>query len=106
MSNYNLIIIEGKQIIPFLNITEQIFYDKLWEWGYEDDLWDWIDEIDPNKEKLESIIHQYIDDNLLHKYEDDEINCFAFIENDIIKEYIPDENLYNFVDSKIKEHYD
>ena len=31
MNKYNLVIIEGKQCILFLNLTEQAFYDKLWE---------------------------------------------------------------------------
>ena len=44
MKNYNLVIVENKQCIPFLNLTEQAFYDKLWEWTYVDDLWDYLDE--------------------------------------------------------------
>ncbi len=106
MSNYNLVIIENKQCIPLLNLTEQSFYDKLWEWTYEDDLWDWIDENAPNEEELENLICRFIDENMLHKYEDDDITCFAFVEDDCIKEYHPDSDLIEFVKFKIREHYD
>jgi hypothetical protein len=50
MFKYNLVIIEGKQRIPFLNLTEKEFYDKLWEWTYEYDLWDYLEEINPTDE--------------------------------------------------------
>lgn len=107
MNNYNLVIIENKQCIPFLNLTEQVFYDKLWEWTYEDDLWYNIDETNPTEEELENIVDQFINDNVFHKYEDDDIDCFAFVNsNDLIEEYQIDENLFEFIKSKIKEHYD
>jgi len=105
MIKYNLVIVEGKQCIPFLNLTEQAFYDKLWEWSYEDDLWYWIEEDNPNKEELKDIVLQFIHDNILHKYEDDDVNCFAFInDGDIIKEYQVGEGLFEFIYAKIKEY--
>lgn len=107
MKNYNLVIIENKQCIPFLNLTEQAFYDKLWEWTYEDDLWDYIDENNPDEEELENVLNQFIEENMFHKYEDDDIDCFAFVNIDEgIIEYQINEELFEFVKSKIKEHYD
>ena len=43
---------------------------------------------------------------MFHQYEDDDIDCFAFIEDDSIKEYQIDEGLFEFVYAKIKEHND
>jgi hypothetical protein len=107
MNNYNLVMIENKQCIPFLNLTKQAFYDKLWEWTYEDDLWDYIDENNPTEEDLEDALCQFIDENVFHKWEDDEVDCFAFINTDEgIVEYQISEDLIKFVKSKIKEHYD
>lgn len=106
MIKYNLVIVENKQCIPFLNLTEQEFYDKLWEWTYEDDLWDYIDENNPNEEELENAIGQFIDENMFHKYEDDDVDCFAFIVNDSVKEYQINEGLFEFVYAKIKEYND
>ena len=72
MFKYNLVIIEGKQCIPYLNLTEKAFYDTLWEWTYEDD----------------------------------DVDCFAFInDGDCIKEYQIDENIIEFIQGKIKENY-
>ena len=104
MNNYNLVVVENKQCIPFLNLTEQEFYDKLWEWTYEDDLWDYIEENNPTKEELENVLDQFIRENMFHKYEDDDVNCFAFTVEDSVKEYLIDEGLYKFIYSKIKEH--
>lgn len=107
MKNYNLVIIENKQRIPFLNLTEQAFYDKLWEWTYENDLWDYIDDNNPNEEELDNAIYQFIDENVFHKWEDDDIDCFAFVNTDNgITEYQIDDTLVEFVKSKIEEHYD
>lgn len=104
---YNLVIIEGKQCIPFLNLTEKEFYDKLWEWTYEEDLWDYLEENNPTDEELENAIYQFIDENMFHKYEDDEVNCFAFVNTDEgIGEYQISERLVEFVKSKIKENYE
>lgn len=105
MNKYNLVIIQDKQCIPFLNLTEQEFYDKLWEWTYEDDLWDYIEEDNPTEEELENVLDQFIRENIFHKYEDDDIDCFAFVNGDCIKEYQIDENIIEFVHGKIKEHY-
>ena len=107
MNKYNLVMIEAKQCIPFLNLTEQEFYDKLWEWTYEDDLWDYIEENNPTKEELENVLDQFIRENVFHEYEDDDVDCFAFInEGDCIKQYLIDKGLYKFIYSKIKEHND
>lgn len=104
MIKYNLVIVENKQCIPFLNLTEQEFYDKLWEWTYEDDLWDYIDENNPNEETLENAIYQFINENMFHEYEDDDIDCFAFVVDDSVKEYQVNEGLFEFVYAKIKEY--
>ena len=107
MINYNLVVIENKQRIPFLNLTEQAFYDKLWEWTYEDDLWDYIDDNNPNEEELEKGLYDFIRENVFHEWEDDNIDCFAFINTDEgIVEYQIDDALFEFIESKIKEHYD
>ena len=106
MKNYNLVVVENKQCIPFLNLTEQAFYDKLWEWTYVDDLWDYLDENNPSEEDLKDSLFQFINENVFHRYEDDDIDCFAFISEDTIKEYEIDDNLYDFIKSKIKEHYE
>lgn len=109
MIKYNLVIIENKQRIPFLNLTEQEFYDKLWEWTYEDDLWDYIDEDNPTEEELEDSLDTFIRENMFHEYEDDDIDCFAFVDTDegIVEYQVnKDKELLEFVKSKIKEHYD
>ena len=107
MKDYNLVIIENKQRIPFLNLTEQTFYDKLWEWTWVDDLWDYIDDSNPTEEDLNNVLYQFIEENIFHKWEDDDVDCFAFINTDEgIKEYQIDNMLVEFVKSKIKEHYE
>jgi len=107
MNNYNLVIIENKQCIPFLNLTEQDFYDKLWEWTYEDNLWDYLEENHPTEEELNYVLPQFINDNIFHKYEDDYIDCFAFTNNDgYVTEYEIGDNLFNFIYNKIKEYHD
>ena len=107
MINYNLVVIENKQRIPFLNLTEQAFYNKLWEWTYEDDLWDYIDDNNPSEEDLNNVLYQFIEENVFHKYEDDDVDCFAFVNTDEgIVEYQISDRLIKFVKSKIKEHYD
>jgi len=107
MKNYNLVMIENKQCIPFLNLTEKEFYDKLWEWTYEDDLWDYIDENNPDKEELENVLNQFIDENVFHKYEDDDVDCFAFVNTDNgVIEYQIDGELFKYIEFKIEEHYE
>ena len=107
MNKYNLVIIENKQRIPFLNLTEKEFYDKLWEWTYEDDLWDYIEENNPTNEELKNVLDQFIRENVFHEYEDDDTDCFAFVNTDEgIVEYQIDDGLFDFVKFKIKEHCD
>jgi hypothetical protein len=107
MIEYNLVLFENKQCSPFLNLTEQAFYDKLWEWTYEDDLWDYLDDYNPTGEELENGIDQFIRENMLHKYEDDDIDCFAFVNTDNgLVEYQVSNKLIEFIKTKIKEHYD
>lgn len=104
MNDYNLVIIENKQRIPFLNLTEQAFYDKLWEWTWVDDLWDYIDDSNPTEEDLNNVLYQFIEENVFHKWEDDNVDCFAFINTDEgIKEYQIDNMLIEFIKSKIEE---
>ena len=101
---YNFIIIENKIQTEYLNIeTEKEFFEKLWEWTYEDDLWDFIEENEPDYEYL---IH-FIDENIFHQYYEDEIDCFAFIVNDNgkINVYNWNVSLEKFVLNKIKEKY-
>lgn len=112
MSNYNLVIMENKHCIPFLNLTEQAFYDKLWEWCYEDDLWYYLDEtpeVLKNSEDLENyLLNIFIPENLFHHYEDDELDCFTFTASDEkldVREYDEDRALA-FILEKIKQHYD
>ncbi len=105
MNKYNLVIIEGRQCIPYLNLTEQAFYDTLWKWTYEIDLWDYVEEDNPTEEELEDFLDTFIRENIFHEYEDDDVNCFAFInDEDYIKEYQVDEEMLEFVKNKIKEH--
>lgn len=105
MNKYNLVIIENKQCIPFLNLTEQVFYDKLWEWTYEDNLWDYLEENNPSEEDLKDVLCQFIDENIFHKFEDDDVDCFAFINTDEgIVEYQVKDELFKFIYNKIKEH--
>lgn len=106
MIKYNLVIVGNKQCIPFLNLTEQAFYDVLWEWTYEDDLWDYLEEYNPTKEELENVLNQFIRENMFHKCKDDDVDCFAFIVDDSVKEYQINEGLFEFVYAKIKEHND
>ena len=103
MNKYNLVIVENKQCIPFLNLTEKEFYDKLWEWTYEDDLWDYIEENNPSEEDLENALRQFINENMFHKYEDDDVDCFAFVNTDKgIVEYQVSDELFRFIYNKIK----
>lgn len=103
MIKYNLVIIENKQRIPFLNLTEQEFYDRLWEWTYGDDLWEYLEENNPTEEELEKFLNIFIRENMFHQYEDDDVDCFAFIVDDSVKEYQISEGLFEFIYAKIKE---
>jgi hypothetical protein len=114
MNTYNFVIIDNnKGINSFLNfVDENEFLEKLWDWCYEDDLWDYLDEnpdILTNSEDLENyLLDIFILEDLFHRYEDDDLNCFAFTVSDEkldTQEYDKDRAL-SFVLSKIKEHYD
>jgi len=107
---YNFIITEGKVIHPFLNfLDENEFLEKLWEWCYEDDLWDYLyenPEVLNNEEELEDyLLNTFIPEDLFHRYEDDDLNCFAFTATDEkldVREYNEDRAL-SFILNKIKE---
>ena len=109
---YNFIITEGKVIHPFLNfLDENKFLEELWEWCYDYDLWDFLDENPEaltNSEELEDyLLNTFIPEDLFHRYEDDDLNCFAFTVSDEkldVREYNEDRALA-FVLGKIKEHY-
>ena len=111
MTTYNFIITDDKVVHPFLNIlNEEEFLEKLWEWCYED--WYYLDETPEvlnNKEDLEDwILNQFIPEDLFHRYEDDDLNCFAFTVSDEkldVREYNEDRAL-TFILNKIKEHYE
>ena len=110
MITYNFIVIEDKVIHPFLNIlNEEEFLEELWEWCYEDDLWDYLDEnseVLTNSEDLENyILNTFIPEDLFHRYEDDDLNCFAFTASDEkldVREYDKDRALA-FILNKIKK---
>jgi len=113
MITYNFIIIDNnKGINSFLNfLNENEFLEKLWEWCYEDDLWDYLDEtpeVLTNSEELEDyLLNIFIPEDLFHRYEDDDLNCFAFTVSDEkldTREYNEDRAL-SFVLNTIKEHY-
>ena len=103
---YNIIITEYKTHTSFLNLSKEEFFKKLWEWTYEDDLWDYIEENNPSEEDLREALYQFINENIFHQYEDDDVDCFAFIVDDSVKEYQIDEGLFEFIYAKIKEHND
>ena len=113
MNNYNFIIIEEKVIHSFLNILEEKeFLEKLWEWCFEDDLWDYLDEtpeiLNDSEELEEYLINTFIPEDLFHRYEDDDLDCFAFTVSDEkldVREYNEDRAL-SFILNKIKKHYD
>jgi hypothetical protein len=114
MINYNFVITDNDKVIsPFLNfVDENKFLEELWEWCYEDDLWDFLyenPEVLNNEEDLEDwILNTFIPEDLFHRYEDDDLNCFAFTISDEkldTKEYDEDRAL-SFILDKIKEHYE
>jgi hypothetical protein len=77
-----------------------------------DDLWDYLDETPEvlnNSEELEDyLLNTFIPEDLFHRYEDDDLNCFAFTVSDEkldTREYNEDKALA-FVLDKIKKHYD
>ena len=105
MKDYNFVIIENKQRISYLNLSQQAFYDELWKWTYEDDLWDYIDEVNPSEEELEKGLYDFIREDVFHEYEDDDVNCFAFVNTDDgIQEYTIETELLEFIKDKINRH--
>ena len=115
MISYNFIILDiNKTINSFLNfLDENEFLEELWKWCYYvDDLWDYLDgnpKVLINSEDLEDyILNTFIPEDLFHRYEDDDLNCFAFSASDEkleVREYDEDRAL-SFVLNKIKEHYE
>jgi hypothetical protein len=114
MNTYNFVIIDNnKGINSFLNfVDENEFLEKLWDWCYEDDLWDYLDEnpeVLTNSEDLENyILNTFIPEDLFHRYEDDDLNCFAFTVSEEkleTREYDEDRAL-SFILDKIKKCYD
>ena len=109
MITYNFIIIDDKVVHPFLNIlNEEEFLEKLWEWCYIDDLWDYLDENPDSKDLEDYILDIFIPEDLFHRYEDDDLNCFAFTVSDEkldVREY-NEYRALQFVLNKIKKHYE
>ena len=107
---YNFVIIENKVQNEYLNFSsEEAFFEKLWEWTYEDDLWDFIEEDEPDEEYLDHFIcNIFIDQNIFHEYEEDELDCFAFKVDDdgMVHVYNWNQPLVDFVMKKVKEHYE
>jgi len=113
MISYNFVIIDSNGYAnPYLNfLDEDEFLEELWRWCYEYDLWDYIEdntEVLTNSEDLEDyLLNTFIPEDLFHRYEDDDLNCFAFTTSDEkldVREYNEDRAL-SFVLNKIKEHY-
>ena len=113
MISYNFVIIDSNGYAnPYLNfLDEDEFLEELWRWCYEYDLWDYIDdntEVLTNSEDLEDyLLNTFIPEDLFHRYEDDDLNCFAFTASDEkldVREYDEDSAL-SFVLNKIKEHF-
>ena len=111
---YNVAFMIYKEVSSYTNLTKKEFFDKLWEWTYEDDLWDFIDEADPNKEDLIAYLDNvFIDENMFHKFEDDDTTCYAFcvdIQGTInittsIFEYNWNQELEDYIMNKILERY-
>ena len=104
---YNIVITEYKTHTSFLNLSKEEFFKKLWEWTYKDDLWDFIEENKPDKEYLIYYIDNFIDENIFHEYEEDEIDCYAFVVDDgKVYTYNWNKPLEDFVMKKVKEHYE
>ena len=115
---YNVIFTEYKTHTSFLNLSKEEFFKKLWEWTYEDDLWDYfLDEPEAlekdNIEDLEDWLWNcFIPDSVFHEYEEDTINCYAFVVSSSIdgsitvKDYYFNQDLVNFILGKIEKKYD
>lgn len=112
MKLYNIIIIECKVKTEYLNLTEKEFFDKLWEWTFDDDLWYYLEDNPMSEEDTRDYLWEYfIPENVLHEYEEDEIDCFAFYYSDEgfdckdgkIYPYHDWNRLVDFIINKIKE---
>lgn len=105
MINYNILIIDGKNVYPYFNLNETEFLEKLWRWTYIDELFDTIKERDFSKEDLEDyLIENFIPEDVFHNYEDDDLTCFAFTASDEkleVKEFDNYEMLLPFIMDKI-----
>ena len=111
---YNVAFFIYKEVSSYTNLTKEEFFDKLWEWTYEDDLWDFLDEVEPTKEELISYLDNvFIDENVFHKWEEDDTSCYAYcIEeksylNPATKvfEYSWNQELEDYVMNKVLERY-
>lgn len=111
---YNVVFIVFKGISSYTNLTKEELFDKLWEWTYEDDLWDFIDETNPTEEELISYLDDvFIDENVFHKWDEDDTACYAFcvdVQGTInittsIFEYNWDSELEDYIKDKIRERY-
>ena len=111
---YNVIFIIFKGISSYTNLTKEEFFDKLWEWTYEDDLWDFLDEVEPTKEELISYLDNvFIDENIFHKFDEDDTSCYAYcIEEKSylnpetkVFEYSWNQELEDYVMNKVLERY-
>ena len=107
--SYNFVITENKIQTEYLNIkSKKEFFEELWKWTYVDDLWDFIEYDKPDHEYLIHYIdNTFIDDNIFHGYEEDELDCFAFVvhDNGRVSTYNWNKSLEDFVLGKIKEKY-
>lgn len=107
--SYNFIIIENKVRHEYLNIkSEKEFFEELWKWTYVDDLWEFIEYDNPDNEYLIHYIDNiFIDQNMFHEYEEDELDCFAFVVYDDgrVSTYNWNQPLEDFVLKKIEEKY-
>lgn len=111
---YNIVFMIYKEASSYTNLTKEEFFDKLWEWTYVDDLWYFIDETEPTKEELISYLYNvFIDENMFHKFEDDDTSCYAFCVDvqgttnitTSIFEYNENQELEDYIMSKVLEHY-
>ena len=111
---YNVVFFIFKEGSSYTNLTKEEFFDKLWEWTYEDDLWDFLDEVEPTKEELISYLDNvFIDENIFHKFDEDDTSCYAYcIEEKSylnpetkVFEYSWNQELEDYVMNKVLERY-
>ena len=111
---YNVVFFIFKEGSSYTNLTKEEFFDKLWEWTYEDDLWDFLDEVEPTKEELISYLDNvFIDEYIFHKFDEDDTSCYAYcIEEKSylnpetkVFEYSWNQELEDYVMNKVLERY-